>query len=86
VDYKLEHNIQHGEVSLNIKRGLVALVDACMDRLKQKGVPHILADGLGDVLVTGVRESSTIPDREISMTDLARAAGVLKRKGGRRAV
>jgi hypothetical protein len=82
----MDQNIQHAEVSVNIKRGLVGLVNACVDRLKQKGIPHILADGLGDVLVTGVRESSTIPDREISMTDVARAAGVLKRKRGRRAV
>ena len=82
----MDQNVQRAEVSVNIKRGLVGLVNTCVDRLKQKGIPHILADGLGDVLVTGVRESSTIPDREISMTDVARAAGVLKRKGGRRAV
>jgi len=82
----MDQNVQRAEVSVNIKRGLVGLVNACMDRLKQKGLPHILADGLGDVLTTGVRESSIIPDREISMTDLARAAGVLNRKGGRRAV
>jgi len=82
----MDQNVQRAEVSVNIKRGLVGLVNACMDRLKQKGLPHILADGLGDVLTTGVRESSVIPDREISMTDLARAAGVLNRKGGRRAV
>ena len=82
----MDQNIQHAEVSVNIKRGLVGLIHACVDKVKQKGVPHILADGLGDVLVTGVRESSIIPDREISMTDLARAAGVLNRKGGRRAV
>jgi len=82
----MDQNVQRAEVSVNIKRGLVGLVNACVDRLKQKGIPHILADGLGDVLVTGVRESSTIPDREISMTDVARAAGVLNRKGGRRAV
>jgi hypothetical protein len=82
----MDQNVQRAEVSVNIKRGLVGLVNACVDRLKQKGLPHILADGLGDVLVTGVRESSIIPDREISMTDLARAAGVLNRKGGRRAV
>jgi hypothetical protein len=82
----MDQNVQRAEVSVNIKRGLVGLVNACVDRLKQKGLPHILADGLGDVLTTGVRESSIIPDREISMTDLARAAGVLNRKGGRRAV
>jgi len=82
----MDQNVQRAEVSVNIKRGLVGLVNACMDKLKQRGVPHVLADGLGDVLTTGVRESSVIPDREISMTDVARAAGVLKRKGGRRAV
>jgi hypothetical protein len=82
----MDQNVQRAEVSVNIKRGLVGLVNACMDKLKQRGVPHVLADGLGDVLTTGVRESSVIPDREISMTDLARAAGVLNRKGGRRAV
>ena len=82
----MDQNVQRAEVSVNIKRGLVGLVNACMDKLKQRGVPHVLADGLGDVLTTGVRESSIIPDREIYMTDLARAAGVLNRKGGRRAV
>jgi hypothetical protein len=76
--------IQHGEVSLNIKRGLVALVDACMDRLKRNGISPVLCDGLGNVLSTGVRESREIPDREISMTDLARAAGVLRRRRARR--
>jgi hypothetical protein len=77
------------QVSLNIKRGLVSLVNGLMERLEQKGIPAPLAQGLGDVLRTGIQESTTLPTEEIKITDLARAAGLLqpeRQRRGNRAV
>ena len=37
----MANELQHGEVSLNIKRGLVHLVSACVDRLKRNGPPTV---------------------------------------------
>ena len=73
------NELQHGEVSLNIKRGLVHLVSACVDRLNQNGLSPLVAHGLGDVLTTGIQESSVIPNDEIKVTDLARELGVLRK-------
>ena len=68
-------------VSINIPRGLVSLVNQGMEFLKQRGVPAPLAQGLGEVLTTAIQEHPDIPHEEISVTDLAREAGLLRRKG-----
>jgi hypothetical protein len=80
----MTEQLQRGQVSINIKRGLVATTRACIERLKHNGLSPVLADGVGDVLVSCIEESSVLPSEEISMTDLARAAGVLGRKRGKR--
>jgi hypothetical protein len=76
--------VQLPRVSINVKRGLVATTHACMNHLKRRGLPARFADGLGDVLATGIQESAVIPGEEISILDLARAIGVLGKKRGRR--
>lgn len=45
------------------------------------GVP-LWDNGLGEIVETAVEESS-IPKRPVTAVDLARAAGILKRKGKR---
>jgi hypothetical protein len=77
----MEQQMQRAQVSLNIKRGLVATAHACMNHLKRRGIPAHLADGLGEVLETGIQESVVIPSEEIKLTDIARALGVLRKKG-----
>lgn len=76
--------LQHPQVSLNIKRGLIATAHACMSKLKRHGIPARFADGLDEILETGITESKAIPSEEITLQDMARAAGVLGKKRGAR--
>ena len=72
-------------VSLNVARGLSSLVDQAMAKIAARvpGVQTACA-GLGEVLKAAIEEHPDIPKEEITAVELARRAGLLKRKGGRR--
>lgn len=75
---------EKASVRLNVARGLSSLVDQAMAKISAR-VPGVRAacDGLGEVLKAAIHEHPDIPKDDISAVDLARRAGLLKRKGRR---
>lgn len=71
-------------VSLNVARGLSSLVDQAMDKIAAR-VPGVrtACAGLGEVLKAAIHEHPDIPKEDITAVELARRAGLLKRKGRR---
>lgn len=72
--------IPETRVKWNLARGLYSLVDQAMDKISAR-VPHVrtACDGLGEVLKQAIHESD-IPKEDISAVDLARRAGLLKKR------
>lgn len=81
---KAVSGIPETSVRLNVARGLSSLVDQAMAKIAAR-VPHVqtACAGLGEVLKAAIHENPDIPKEDITAVELARRAGLLKRKGRR---
>ena len=67
-------------ISVNIPRGLAAIVNHVVGRLKQRGVHPMLAEGLGEVANVIISQHPGIPRKEITIADIVKAIATGKGK------
>ena len=67
-------------ISVNIPRGLSAIVNHVVDKLKQRGIHPMLAEGLGEVANVIISKHPGIPKKEITIADMVEAITIGKGK------
>lgn len=74
----MSESLPETSVTINIPRGLCALVDRLVERYAAPRIGTEAGKGIGDIFKAAIRENPSIPQEELSAVEIARRLGILQ--------